>query len=161
MTKSSASLRIIDDFDRAILAILQRDNKRPQREIAEAVHLSTAAVQRRIAAMEKAGIIAHNVAIIDPAALGLDISAMVEVTLNNEWESTVAKARAIFEAAPEVQQIYYVTGGVSFVLMIVAPDLPTYESLTKKLFTHNDAVASFRSLIALERIKATMRVPIG
>ena len=40
--------RILDSFDRAILRILQRDNRTPQRSIAEAVNLSTAAVQRRV-----------------------------------------------------------------------------------------------------------------
>jgi len=39
---------VLDSFDRAILDLLQRDNTLPQREIAESVHLSTPAVQRRI-----------------------------------------------------------------------------------------------------------------
>ncbi len=37
----------LDDFDLAILAQLQRDNTVAQRDIAQAVHLSAAAVQRR------------------------------------------------------------------------------------------------------------------
>ena len=51
-----AATTALDRYDRAILGIVQRDNKTPQRAIAEAVNLSTAAVQRRIAAMEKAGV---------------------------------------------------------------------------------------------------------
>src|SRR3546814_9415729 len=65
--------RRLDSFDRAILRILQRDNKTPQREIAGAVNLSAAAVQRRIAAMEAAGIIERNVTIVDTRALGMTI----------------------------------------------------------------------------------------
>jgi len=68
----------LDAFDRSILRIVQRDNKTPQREIAVAVNLSTAAVQRRIAAMESAGIIAANVAMVAPLAIGLAITAIVE-----------------------------------------------------------------------------------
>ena len=52
--------RMLDSFDRAILRSLQLDNRTPQRSIAEAVNLSTAAVQRRVAALERDGVIARN-----------------------------------------------------------------------------------------------------
>src|SRR3546814_5065607 len=81
----------------------------PQREIAGAVNLSAAAVQRRIAAMEAAGIIERNVAIVDTRALGMTITAIVEVHLTDERPPTVDGAKALFLAAPEVQQCYYVT----------------------------------------------------
>src|SRR3546814_19501009 len=95
--------RRLDSFDRAILRILQRDNKTPQREIAGAVNLSAAAVQRRIAAMEAAGIIERNVAIVDTRALGMTITAIVEVHLPDERPPTVDGAKAPFPAAPEVR----------------------------------------------------------
>src|SRR3546814_9289800 len=75
----------------------------PQREIAGAVNLSAAAVQRRIAAMEAAGIIERNVAIVDTRALGMTITAIVEVHLTDERPPTVDGAKALFLAAPEVQ----------------------------------------------------------
>ena len=46
---------VLDSFDRAILALLQQDNTLPQRQIAEAVHLSTPAVQRRIKRLQDSG----------------------------------------------------------------------------------------------------------
>ncbi len=150
----------LDSFDRAILRILQRDNRTPQRTIAEAVNLSAAAVQRRIAAMEASGVIAANVAIVDARAVQMTITAIVEVQLINERPPTVDAARALFEAAPEVQQCYYVTGGISFVLVIVSPDMVAYEATTKRLFSRNEAVASFRSLIALDRIKTGAEIVI-
>ena len=161
MTDSSARRpRPLDRFDQAILRIVQQDNKTPQRSIAEAVNLSTAAVQRRIAAMEKAGIIRGNAAMIDPDALGMGITAIVEVHLFDERTHTVDRAKALFSAAPEVQQCYYVTGGTSFVLIILSPDMRSYEATTRRLFSQNESVASFRSLIALDRVKAGMGIPI-
>ncbi|MCG2839599.1 Lrp/AsnC family transcriptional regulator [Sandaracinobacter sp. RS1-74] len=155
-----AASRTLDSFDRAILRIVQRDNKTPQRAIAEAVHLSTAAVQRRIAAMEKAGIIRWNAALVDPDAISLGITSIVEVHLSDERTATVDRAKALFRAAPEVQQCYYVTGGTSFVLVIVSPDMRVYEATTRRLFSENAFVASFRSLIALDRVKAGMELAI-
>lgn len=161
MARASTSRKAaLDSFDRAILRIVQRDNKTPQRTIAEAVNLSAAAVQRRIAAMEDAGIIARNVAIVDTEALAMSITAIVEVQLVNEWTNTVDSAKALFTAAPEVQQCYYVTGGISFVLVIVSPDMPAYEATTRRLFSSNEVVRSFRSLIALDRVKSGAEIMI-
>ena len=143
----------LDSFDRAILRIVQRNAKTPQRQIAEMVHLSTAAVQRRIATMERSSIIQRNVAVVDPDALGLGITAVVSVQMTDERIATVDAAKALFRDTPEVQQCYYVTGGISFVLVIVAPNMPAYESLTRRLFAENELVVHFRTLIALDRVK--------
>ena len=151
---------VLDRQDRAILRIVQRNNKTPQRAIAEDVNLSTAAVQRRIAAMEAAGVITRNVAIVDADAVSATITAIVEVQLMDERAPTVDKAKAIFRDAPEVQQCYYVTGGVSFVLIIVAPDMRSYEGMTRRLFAENDLVKSYRTLVALNRVKTDTAIVI-
>lgn len=150
----------LDPFDRAILAIIQQDTKTPQRAIAERVNLSAAAVQRRIAAMEAAGIIAANVAVVEPASIGMDITALVEVHLRDERAKTVDAAKALFRDTPEVQQCYYVTGGVSFVLTIIVSDMRSYEALTRRLFNDNELVNSFRSLVVLDRVKAGTAIAI-
>ncbi|QGP79893.1 Lrp/AsnC family transcriptional regulator [Sphingobium sp. CAP-1] len=152
--------RSLDPFDRAILRLVQRDNRMPQRAIAEAVNLSTAAVQRRIAAMEKEGVIAVNAAIVDPDAVGLGVTSIVEVNLVDEKAATVDRAKALFRADPDVQQCYYVTGGRSFIMMIVAPDMRSYEAITRRLFAENDSVANYSSYLALDRVKAGMELVI-
>lgn len=151
--KAPAPSRLLDLFDRAILRIVQKDNKMPQRKIAEKVNLSAAAVQRRIAAMEKSGVITRNSAMVDARSVQMGITSIVEVMLTDERLQTVDNAKALFRAAPEVQQCYYVTGGVSFMLVIVSQDITTYEETTRRLFAQNEAVASYRSLIALDRVK--------
>ena len=128
--------------------------------IAEEVHLSAAAVQRRIAAMEAAGVIMKNVAIVDPEAVSATITSIVEVQLVDERASTVDRAKALFRDTPEVQQCFYVTGGVSCVLIIVAPNMRSYEGLTRRLFAQNEAVESFRSLVALDRVKTDTSIVI-
>ncbi|WP_434403622.1 Lrp/AsnC family transcriptional regulator [Sphingobium sp. DN12] len=150
----------IDDFDRAILRLIQRDTRMPQRAIAEAVNLSTAAVQRRIAVMERSGVIVRNVAIVDPDQVGLGVTSIVEVNLVDEKAARVDKAKQLFRDAPEVQQCYYVTGGRSFIMLIVAPDMRSYEAITRRLFAENESVASYHSYLALNRVKAGMELVI-
>lgn len=153
-SRRANSSRSLDSFDLAILRIVQKDNKTPQRVIAEAVNLSPAAVQRRITAMEASGVIARNVAVVAPEALGLGITGLVEVDLRDERAATVDAAKALFRDTAEVQQCYYVTGGVSFVLVIISRDMRSYEALTRSLFAENELVARYRTLVALDRVKA-------
>lgn len=160
MARNPEPSRALDPFDRAILRIVQRDNKTSQRTIAEAVNLSTAAVQRRIAAMEAAGIISRNVAMVDPLAVGLTITAIVEVYLRDERSTTVDSTKAIFRAAPEVQQCYYTTGGTSFVLVVVTKTMQTYEAFIRQRFEENEAVKSFRTLVVIDRVKTLAELAI-
>lgn len=159
--RPAPSQRPLDSFDRAILRIVQRDARTPQRAIAEAVNLSAAAVQRRIAAMEASGVIRCNVALVDPRAVPLTITAIVEVYLQDERAETVQNAKTRFQNEPEVQQCYYVTGGTSFILIVVTTDMAAYQALTQRLFEENDSVNRFRSLIALDRVKtdASLIIP--
>lgn len=157
---ASSPSRALDSFDRAILRIIQCDNKTPQRTIAAAVNLSAAAVQRRIAAMEAMDVVVRNVAIVDPAPLSMAITAIVEVHLRDERAKTVDAAKALFQGTPEVQQCFYVTGGVSFVLIIITPDMQAYERLTRRLFAENELVDRYRTLIALDRVKADTAIVI-
>jgi len=157
---TSTGRRSLDAFDRAILRIIQRDTKTPQRTIAEAVNLSAAAVQRRIAAMEASGVITGNVALVDPAALSITITAMVEVFLRDERTASIDRAKALFRETAEVQQCYYTTGGTSFLLVIVTADMRSYEELTRRLFSDHEWVASFRTLVALDRVKTDTAILI-
>lgn len=158
--KSASRPQVLDRKDRAILAILQRNSKMRQREIAEQVHLSAAAVQRRIAAMEASGVILRNVAIIDPAAVGVTITSIVEVHLVDEHARTVDTLKALFRATPEIQQCYYVTGWAGIVLIIVAPDMLRYAELARQLFAKNELVKSYRSIIVLDRVKVDSAVVV-
>ncbi|MBD9444460.1 Lrp/AsnC family transcriptional regulator [Rhizobium sp. RHZ01] len=151
---------ILDDFDRKILALLQKDNLTPQRMIGEAVNLSAPAVQRRIKKMTEAGVIKANVAIVDPAALGHPITIFVEVEVISETAEQIESAKREFAATPEIQQCYYVTGEADFFLLVVVPSMKEYESLTRRLFFGNNNVKRFRTFVAMDRIKTGLEVPV-
>jgi Lrp/AsnC family transcriptional regulator, leucine-responsive regulatory protein len=161
MRSSSAPLaEELDEKDRAILRILQHDNKTPQRAIGEAVHLSAPAVQRRIARMEANGVIRKNIAVIDPAALGLGMTVVVEVHLINDRSSVVEEVKKTFRGAPEVQQCYFVSGNGGFVLIMLVPDMPSYEALARRLFADNELVHNYRTLVVRDAVKVALNVAV-
>ena len=150
----------LDNYDRTLLAALQGDGRVPQSELGQRAHLSTAAVNRRLKLLEGAGVIEKFSAQLNPRALGYDLTVIVEVKAENERAHLLDEMQRRFAACPQVQQCYYVTGEISVVLVIVAPNMPTYEVLTRRLFAENDLVVGFRSLIALNRVKAGTAIVI-
>lgn len=151
----------LDRLDRSILKILQIDNRTPQREIAERVGLSAPAVQRRIKRMEDTKVIQRNVAIVSPAAVHQEITVIVEVEMNSELGALHDAARSAFLSAKEVQQAYYVTGDVDFILIVVLGTMEEYEMLTRRLFFGNHNVKRFRSYVAMERVKVGLDIDTG
>ncbi|GAB4301010.1 MAG: Lrp/AsnC family transcriptional regulator [Roseovarius sp.] len=158
MTKRPIAL---DARDLAILRLLQADNKIPQRRIAEAVALSAPAVQRRIKRMEAAGVIAANVAVVDPAMVDHAITVFVEVEMEREQAEQIDAAKRLFSEAPEVQQCHYVTGEADFMLVVVVRSMADYEALTRRLFFANNNVKRFRSFVSMDRVKVGLTIPLG
>ena len=151
----------LDDFDRKILALLQRDNRMPQRDISAAVNLSPSAVNRRIAAMEAAGVIRANVAVVDAAKVGRPITLIVEVAVESERLDLLDAVKKRLVACPAVQQVYYVTGEVDFVLVMNVTDMAEYVALTRELFFAEGNVKSFKTLVAMEASKLSLSVSMA
>jgi DNA-binding Lrp family transcriptional regulator len=154
------STQLLDPRDIAILRLLQADASKPQREIAEAVNLSAPAVQRRIAKLERDGIIKRTAAVLDPARIGYPITVLVEIILRDDRSATVVAAKAFFREAAEVQQCYCVTGSAGLILILLVPTMEDYEQRTARLFADNELVRSYRSIVVLDRVKVGLDVPI-
>lgn len=150
----------LDRSDRAILAALQRDNKMPQRKIADLVNLSAPAVQRRIKRMEEAGIIQANIAVVNPAKVDQSITIFVEVEMESERIDLYEGAKRVFASAPEIQQCYYVTGEADFLLILNVKSMADYESLTRRLFFENNNVKRFKTFVVMDRVKVGLSLPI-
>ncbi|WP_415264889.1 Lrp/AsnC family transcriptional regulator [Pseudomonas serbica] len=149
----------LDSYDRKILNLLQVNNRISQRELAEEVNLSPSAVNRRIAALEAAGVIQFNVSIVDPALVGRPITIIVEVKLENERLDLLDEIKKRFVSCPQVQQVYYVTGDFDFLLVMNVRDMSEYEQLTRELFFFGN-IKQFKTFVAMQNNKRTFAVPI-
>ncbi|WP_194435373.1 Lrp/AsnC family transcriptional regulator [Vibrio fluminensis] len=150
---------LVDNFDRAILRILQKDNTTPLRLISEQTHRSTASVQRRIKRMEENGTIKTNTAIIAPEKVGQIITIIVEVHAVRAQASDMEEMKKSF-SGPEIQQCYYVTGEADFLLVLTVSDMSEYEAISSRLFYNNENVKWFRTIVVIDRVKASMDIPL-
>ena len=117
----------MDPIDRRILALYQRNTRLAGEEIGAQVGLSAAAVQRRLNKLREAGVIVADVAVLDCARLGLNLTAIVHVDLVDESARASAAFRDKVVSRDDVQQCYGVAGEVDFVLVVIVQDLPAYE----------------------------------
>lgn len=152
-------LKSLDQFDTAILKILQKDNLTPQRDIGEKIGLSAAAVQRRIKRMRESGIIKADVSVIDINKIHHCVTLVVEVFMESEKIELLDQAKVIFTATPEVQQCYFVTGDSDFILIIVVPSMKDYEVLTRKIFYSNKNINHFRTMVTMDTLKSNLELP--
>lgn len=152
-------MKSLDQFDTAILKILQKDNLTPQRDIGEKIGLSAAAVQRRIKRMRESGIIKADVSVIDINKIHHCVTLVVEVFMESEKIELLDQAKTIFTATPEVQQCYFVTGDSDFILIIVVPSMKDYEVLTRNIFYSNKNINHFRTMVTMDTLKSNLELP--
>ncbi|SDV48953.1 Lrp/AsnC family transcriptional regulator [Chitinasiproducens palmae] len=150
----------LDRYDRLLLAAVQEDARVSQSKLGQRVNLSTAAVNRRLKSLADAGAIERYAACVNPNAVGYGLTIVVEVMVESERADLLDAMRQSFNACEQVQQCYYVAGECDFVLIFVVRDMAQYVELTRRLFQDNNNVKAFKTLVAMDRIKTGMHVPI-
>lgn len=151
----------LDQFDLDILEMVQRDNQTPHREIANAINLSVPSVARRLQRLRSRGVIAADKSVLKPEAVGANVTLIVHVAAESEAIELLDSMKARFKACPQVQQCYYVTGDVDFILIMATRDMEQYTALTRTLFFAEGNVKHFRTFVAMERVKASLDIALA
>ena len=150
----------LDAFDRRILARYQSDTRISAEQIGADIGLSTAAVHRRLKRLRDEGVIAREIAVLDPDALGLPVTCIVTVDVDREGLAEIDAFVARMRACDVVQQCFYVTGQSDFVLVVHARDMASYEAFTREHLLSDANVKSFTTHVVLSRVKTGLALPI-
>jgi Lrp/AsnC family transcriptional regulator, leucine-responsive regulatory protein len=153
--------RDLDATDRRILAELQADGRMSLADLAEKVGLSPSPCLRRVRMLEKDGVIARYVAVLDQRAVGLPVSVFVSVKLERQRQESLDRFAKAIERWPEVLECYLMTGPRDYWLRVVVPDLDAYERFVKQKLTRVEGIASIESSFALEQVKYTNVLPVA
>ena len=150
----------IDTIDLKLLAELQQDAGRSNQELADAVSVSPATSLRRVRRLAEAGLIERTVAVLSPEALGHGLTAIVEITLDQQAAERLDafEARAVRDES--VQQCYRTNGGPDFVLIVQVGDMSAYQALAQRLFNNDANVRTVRCFFSVRRAKAHLRIAL-
>jgi len=141
----------LDDKDRRILALVQRDAKLPQAEIARQIGLSTAAVHERLKKLESARVIRRWTAVVDPAAVGAQVCAFVEVFFEHpRFEKGFIERVKKLDA---VQECHHITGEFSLLLKVRVADMPALQTLLLEQLSGHEGVRQTRTVMVLSTVK--------
>lgn len=150
----------VDRFDLQLLAELQRDGHATNSALGEKIHLSTSQVSRRIQRLQEAHVIDHFAAILDPAAVGLDVVAFTQITLDRQGTTSADKFEREIEKLPQVLECFALAGEADYMLRIVSPDLASFSAFMSKHLLRIPGVTNIKSNIALRKLKQTHALPL-
>lgn len=150
----------LDDLDRRILNALQADASQTNAELAELVHVSPPTCLRRVKQLTESGVIARQVAIVDPDKIGARLSAIVEITLDVQAAERMTQFEALAAQEAAVLQCYRVTPGPDFVLVVQVADMPAYHALAHRLFTAHANVRNVKAYFSTHRSKFETRIAV-
>jgi Lrp/AsnC family transcriptional regulator len=149
----------LDEIDRAILRALQSDATLSVDDISTAVNLSRNACWRRIKVMEQTGVITGRVALVDPASVGVPLTAMVLIRTNAHDAGWLKQFQATLQSFPEIVGAYRMTGDLDYVLRVRVADVPAYDAFYKRL-TSQISVSDISASFVMEELKETTAVPL-
>jgi Lrp/AsnC family leucine-responsive transcriptional regulator len=154
-------MKELDRIDRQILNILQRDGRLTNQALSERVSLSPRACLDRVRRLERAGLIAGYMALVDPRKLAGLLTIVVEVSLREQSQATHQRFEARMRACDEVIECFLVSGNCDYVLRLACRSLDHYRELTNT-WTDDPALGVERisSKPELQTVKAFRGYPL-
>jgi DNA-binding Lrp family transcriptional regulator len=150
----------LDNFDRQLLNLVQEDAGQTSERLAEQIHLSPSAIQRRLKRLRKEGVIARECAVLEPKKIGRPTFFIVSLQVERERPELLAELRQWLSREPHIQQAFYVTGEADFVLIVTVPDTDAYDELMSRLVRENSNLKRFTTSVALGVVKRGLTIPV-
>jgi len=142
----------MDEVDRAILAVLEKDGRISNADLAERIGLSPSPCLRRVRRLEEIGAIRGYQAIVDPAAVGRGLRVFAGVRLLRHARADVVAFESAVVALPEVVFCHHITGNYDYLLHVEVADLSTYEDFHANRLADLPAVATVTSYITMKTL---------
>jgi DNA-binding Lrp family transcriptional regulator len=150
----------LDTLDIRILRELQADGRMTNVELASRVGISAPPCLRRVRRLEEKGIIEGYHALLNSAALGLDLVAFCMVGLKHQSEANLKSFAVATAAWPLVRQAWMVSGDSDFLLHCVAENLTTFQDFVIEVLTANEQVDTVRTMLTIRQVKKVGLVEI-
>ena len=113
----------MDKLDLKILDLLQTDGRMSNVDLSEKIHLSPPQCLRRVRVLEEQGVIRRYAALVAPAAIGLNVTAFVALSLDRAQFKQVRDVESVIKSFPEIIECHTISGDFDYLIKVVAHDL--------------------------------------
>jgi len=151
----------MDRTDRQIIAALQRDGRQKLADLSERIGLSPTPLARRIARLEREGIITGYSARVDQEKLGLPLNIFIFVELEKQTRAAITAFERDLRRFEEVMECYLMTGTRDVLIRVVAADLAAFDRFLEDGLMQTENIRSMRSSFALRTMIRRNALPQG
>lgn len=130
---------LLDDVNRRLLAELSSDPRIGMSALARRVNMSAPAVTERVQRLERAGVIKGYRLEVNPAALGLPVTAFARI---RPAAGQLSKIAELARSLPQVTECHRITGEDCFLIKVHAPAVEELETLLDQFLVYGQTVTS-------------------
>lgn len=146
-------MKPIDEIDRKLLNILQKNSRITIRELSEQLHLSTTPIHERIKKLEKSGYIKQYITLVDPKMIGKKLIVYISVSLNEHTKEAIQEFEDQMEKMDEVMESYYISGSSDFLLKVYCNDMDDFHNFITNKFSVIGNITQFYSSFVMSENK--------
>lgn len=144
---------LLDRTDKRLLDLLQKDASLSNLELADQVGLSPSPCSRRVKALEESGIIKGYRALLDAKKLGLDLMALIQISMDKHIPERFDLFESELQACPEVLECYLITGqSADYVLKVLVEDMDAYQQFLLGKLTRIEGVTGVHSSFVMRKV---------
>jgi len=151
----------LDRIDKHILKLMQANARISNLELADQVGLSPTPCSRRVKQLEKLGLIKGHVTLLNAEALGLDLTAIIGISMDRHTPDRFEAFEKAIVEMPEVLECSIVTGqAADFLLKVVVRDMRHYEAFLLGRLTKLSGVTGVHSSFVLRKVVDKTELPL-
>lgn len=150
----------LDATDRRILAVLQRQGRITNAELADTVHLSASACHRRVQRLEEEGFIAAYVALLDARRMGRPTVVFVEITLQGQADDLLDAFEREVARVPDILECHLMAGTADYLLKIVAADTEDFARIHRQYLSRLPGVRQMQTSFSLRTVVKTTALAV-
>lgn len=151
---------MLNELDKELLKLLQKDSKQTNKAISHTLGLSVTAVYERIRKLEKNGIVSNYVALIDKKKVDKAFVAFCHVKLVQHSQDYVMKFEREVRKLDEVLECYHISGDYDYLLKVLVKDMEAFRDFMVKKLTKIDHIGSTHSMFMINEVKHTTAITL-
>lgn len=151
----------LDRTDRRILLELQKDGSISNLELAEKVGLSASPCSRRVKALQDSGFIQKTVTILDAKKLGLDMIAVISISMDRHTPERFQAFEKAVQSFDEVMECYLITGqSADYILKVIVADMDAFQQFLLGKLTRIEGVTGVHSSFVMRKVIERTTLPL-
>lgn len=143
----------LDAFDQKILTILRTEGRIAVTDLARRVGLSKTPCQNRMKRLQADGFVTGFRAVLDPAKIGRENVAFVEVRLNDTREPALNAFNAAVRGVPEIEQCHMIAGAFDYLLKVRTKGMADYRRVLGEVISTLPHVEQTSTHVSMQAVK--------